>query len=240
MEILSDPSVSDVISWLPHGRAFVIIRPDCLSERVLTKYFASTDPRSSTKYPSFTRKLNRWGFRQATRGPDMGAFHHPLFRRDQPDLCLDMVCQKSRKPRTSNPMEAKKVGASSSLPPKKRKFQSAKQAPVSTTESPHLNHRVVSDSSLSTNTVSGDDQSVASASSSSSSPGPAPLPSVALLSSLVSLSVPLAAAPATVNPVAVNNANLVASALKAREEMERMAAAKAMLFDAYIKALNGQ
>ena len=36
------------------------------------------------------------GFRQATRGPDTGAFHHPLFRRDQPQLCLDMVCQRSR------------------------------------------------------------------------------------------------------------------------------------------------
>ena len=36
------------------------------------------------------------GFRQATRGPDTGAFHHPLFRRDQPHLCLDMVCQRSR------------------------------------------------------------------------------------------------------------------------------------------------
>ena len=239
MAILSDPSVSDVIAWLPHGRSFVIIRPDCLSDRVLSKYFASTDPRSSTKYPSFTRKLNRWGFRQATRGPDTGAFHHPLFRRDQPELCLDMVCQKSRKPRTIKLTEVRKTGALSSLPPKKRKIQDVKQAPGYTPESPHLNHRVVSDSSLSSNTVSGDDQSVSSASSSSS--GAASVPSVSLLSSLASLLPPQvqAAATATGSPV-VNNADLVAAALKAREEMERRAAAKAMLFDAYMKALNGQ
>ena len=97
MAILADSTLSDIVSWLPHGRSFVIIRPDVFSEQVLPKYFPSTDSRSSTKYPSFTRKLNRWGFRQATRGPDTGAFHHALFRKDQPHLCLDMVCQKSRK-----------------------------------------------------------------------------------------------------------------------------------------------
>ena len=27
MAILNDPSLSDIITWLPHGRSFVIIRP---------------------------------------------------------------------------------------------------------------------------------------------------------------------------------------------------------------------
>jgi hypothetical protein len=40
--------------------------------------------------------------------------------------------------------------------------------------------------------------------------------------------------------IAVQDPNVIAAALKVREEMERLAAAKAMLFDAYIKALNGQ
>jgi hypothetical protein len=60
MEILSDPSLSEVISWLPHGRSFVITRPDILTDQVLSKYLPRVDPRASTKYPSFTRKLNRW------------------------------------------------------------------------------------------------------------------------------------------------------------------------------------
>jgi len=108
MKILADKNLSDVISWLPHGRSFVIIRPDVFSERVLPQYFLSTDSRSSTKYPSFTRKLNRWGFRQATRGPDTGAFLHPSFRRDQPQKCLEMVCQKSRKRGSSSSMKGSK------------------------------------------------------------------------------------------------------------------------------------
>ena len=60
MDILSDRSLSDVISWLPHGRSFVIIRPDIFTEQVLPKYLPPVDARTSTKYPSFTRKLNRW------------------------------------------------------------------------------------------------------------------------------------------------------------------------------------
>jgi HSF-type DNA-binding len=60
MNILSDSSLSDVISWLPHGKSFVIIRPDIFTDSVLPSFLATVDCRASTKYPSFTRKLNRW------------------------------------------------------------------------------------------------------------------------------------------------------------------------------------
>lgn len=60
MEILADSSASEIITWLPHGRSFVIIRPDLFCEEVLPKYLPPADSRGSTKYPSFTRKLNRW------------------------------------------------------------------------------------------------------------------------------------------------------------------------------------
>jgi hypothetical protein len=60
LSILSDDSLSDVVTWLPHGRSFVIIRPDVFTEEVLPKYLPPVDARASTKYPSFTRKLNRW------------------------------------------------------------------------------------------------------------------------------------------------------------------------------------
>jgi len=121
--ILADPTISDIITWLPRGNAFVILRTDELAESVLPRYFpescasaqaqasaskgagasagGSASARSSKpqtcKYPSFTRKLNRWGFRQITRGQESGAFHHKFFTRDDPDLCLKMVCQRSRR-----------------------------------------------------------------------------------------------------------------------------------------------
>jgi HSF-type DNA-binding len=60
MAILNDATLADIVTWLPHGRSFVIIRPDVFTERVLPQYLPPADARSSTKYPSFTRKLNRW------------------------------------------------------------------------------------------------------------------------------------------------------------------------------------
>jgi hypothetical protein len=60
MEILSDSTLTEIVTWLPHGRSFVMIRPDVFTEKVLPKYMPPVDSRASTKYPSFTRKLNRW------------------------------------------------------------------------------------------------------------------------------------------------------------------------------------
>jgi HSF-type DNA-binding len=66
MAILNDDGVSsDIISWLPNGLSFIIARPDLFMESILPKYITpmqqQQDARTlSTKYPSFTRKLNRW------------------------------------------------------------------------------------------------------------------------------------------------------------------------------------
>lgn len=60
MSVLNEPSLSDIISWLPHGKSFVIIRPDVFTAQVMPKYFPPVDSKGPAKYPSFTRKLNRW------------------------------------------------------------------------------------------------------------------------------------------------------------------------------------
>ncbi|KAL3822551.1 hypothetical protein ACHAXA_007662 [Cyclostephanos tholiformis] len=129
--LLADPTVRDVISWLPHGRSFVVLRPDVFASRVLPRYFApegssghhrarvasapvdATPPQpteGAPKYPSFTRKLNRWGFRQISRGPDAGAFCHDLFQRDDVGLCRGMICQKSRKSFMSSSSSSSRSG----------------------------------------------------------------------------------------------------------------------------------
>lgn len=66
-----------------------------------------------------THENSNRGFRQATRGPDTGAFHHPMFRRDQPELCLNMVCQRSRdrkSPEVSQPPKKRAVMKEQVLP----------------------------------------------------------------------------------------------------------------------------
>ena len=60
LAILNDPSLTEIVTWLPNGKSFVIVRPDVFTEMVLPKYLPPADARGSTKYPSFTRKLNRW------------------------------------------------------------------------------------------------------------------------------------------------------------------------------------
>lgn len=105
--VLSDPQVADVITWLPCGRSFVILRPDLLASRVLPLYFSQES--RGVRYSSFTRKLNRWGFRQISSGPNSGAFYHELFTRDDVEACKGMVCAKSRK------RDAKSVSSGSTV-----------------------------------------------------------------------------------------------------------------------------
>lgn len=81
--------LSSIVTWLPHGNAFLISNQEKFAAEVMPKYF------KQTKFASFIRKLNRWGFKQIMKGPDAGAFHNKLFRRDSPELCKGMECQKA-------------------------------------------------------------------------------------------------------------------------------------------------
>lgn len=38
------------------------------------------------KFSSFRRQLNLYGYRKVIKGPDAGAYMHPSFQRDRPDL----------------------------------------------------------------------------------------------------------------------------------------------------------
>jgi hypothetical protein len=86
MEILSNEELSDIIAWLYHGRGFIIHQKKRFAAEVLPRYFRQV------KYTSFTRKLNRWLFIRIARGPEAGAYYHKYFRRDDPRLCLKMIC----------------------------------------------------------------------------------------------------------------------------------------------------
>ena len=77
-EVVSNPELSNIISWLPHGRAFVVHDPDGLVEKVLPYYF------SQTKFLSFIRQCNLWGFKRLTRGVEGKVYYHELFLRGRP------------------------------------------------------------------------------------------------------------------------------------------------------------
>jgi len=78
--LLADEGLSDVIAWLPHGRAWKILSQEEFCKRVLGVHFAQT------KYSSFSRQVNGWGFKRITKGPDANSYYHELFLRWYPHL----------------------------------------------------------------------------------------------------------------------------------------------------------
>jgi hypothetical protein len=89
-EILENEEYSHLISWLPHGKGFVIHRKKEFAAEILPRHF-----KKAVKFTSFTRKLSRWGFSRASRGPETGAYFHRLFRRDNPKLVDQMASSSS-------------------------------------------------------------------------------------------------------------------------------------------------
>lgn len=79
-----------LIEWADHGESFFIRDQDEFSATVLAKYFRHT------KLTSFQRQLNLYGFRRITKGPDSGAYMHPLFNRDD-TMNLDIIKRVARK-----------------------------------------------------------------------------------------------------------------------------------------------
>jgi len=80
--------ISPVVSWLCHGRAFIVLKPKEFTKTIMPKYF------KQTKLTSFQRQLNLYGFRRITQGPDSGAYFHEMFLRGKPQLCMKMYRQK--------------------------------------------------------------------------------------------------------------------------------------------------
>ena len=84
LDLLDGSEYSEIIDWMPHGRAFLVIKPKLFASLVLPHYF------KQSKFLSFTRQLNLWGFKRITRGIDAGAYYHELFLRDRPYLVMRM------------------------------------------------------------------------------------------------------------------------------------------------------
>jgi hypothetical protein len=78
-----------IVSWLPDGGAFKVHQPDIFTEQIMKDHF------NQTKYKSFQRQLNLWGFERNTKESiERGSYYHPLFIRGRKDLCQEMARQK--------------------------------------------------------------------------------------------------------------------------------------------------
>lgn len=77
-----------IVCWQPHGRAFMVHKPKDFVQQVMPHFF------NQTKYASFQRQLNLYGFSRLTHGPDKGAYYHNCFVRGKRHLCKGMIRQK--------------------------------------------------------------------------------------------------------------------------------------------------
>jgi len=105
MEVLANREIADIVTWLPHGKGFIILQKRKFAAEVMPLYF------KHSKFTSFTRKLNRWGFTRITRGPETGAYYHKFFQRDNHLLCMQMHCQSNKSTSTNSPRTVQRNGA---------------------------------------------------------------------------------------------------------------------------------
>jgi len=77
-----------IVCWQPHGKAFMVHKPKDFVAEVMPHFF------NQTKYASFQRQLNLYGFSRLTHGPDKGSYFHRCFIRGRRHLCKGMVRQK--------------------------------------------------------------------------------------------------------------------------------------------------
>lgn len=89
MEMLANKDTQNILSWMPHGRAFKIFHQSQFVSVVLPLFFCN-----NIKYTSFNRQLNLWGFKRLTKGQDNGSYYHELFLRGKPLLAMRMKRQR--------------------------------------------------------------------------------------------------------------------------------------------------
>jgi len=78
--ILSNSQFEDIVSWMPHGRSWRILKPDVFEDRVLPLFFCHC------RLSSFMRQVNGWGFKRIKHGPDYNSYYNELFLRGLPHL----------------------------------------------------------------------------------------------------------------------------------------------------------
>lgn len=82
---LRSSELSRIISWYPNGKAFQVHDRKVFEKQIQPKMF------NQSKYASFNRQLNLWGFKRIASSHSGGpCYFHPLFQRYDRSLCCTM------------------------------------------------------------------------------------------------------------------------------------------------------
>lgn len=85
--------LSDIVSFLPHGRAFMIYDQKRFVSEVMPRYFAAC------RLNTFLKNLGLYSFQRITHGEDRGAYFHKRFVNGKREWCSDILRKKTRIPK---------------------------------------------------------------------------------------------------------------------------------------------
>lgn len=91
LDVLQQDGNAHLASWQVHGRCFIVHNPNEFSERVLPLWFRQS------RFGSFQRQLNLYGFKRMKNGRDKGGYYHEHFIRGQPQLTQRIKRSKVKK-----------------------------------------------------------------------------------------------------------------------------------------------
>jgi hypothetical protein len=86
LEEMATVGAESIVSWQPHGKAFRVHVPDAFASTVMKRYF------KQTKFKSFQRQLQVYGFVRINKGMDAGAYFHSMFIRNNKSMSLRICC----------------------------------------------------------------------------------------------------------------------------------------------------
>mmetsp|Transcript_11255 Transcript_11255/g.15503 ORF Transcript_11255/g.15503 Transcript_11255/m.15503 type:complete len:414 (+) Transcript_11255:68-1309(+) len=98
------------VQWEKHGFTFRILDANRFETETIPKYF------KHTKYTSFQRQLNLYGFRRLSKGEDQGSYFHPKFQRNRKDLLYEIRRLPVKSSSTSSDAMKKPTASTSSFP----------------------------------------------------------------------------------------------------------------------------
>ena len=123
LELNEDQSI---ITWIPRAKgrpnSFKILDQEAFVSKLLKKYF------QQTKFKSFQRQLNLWGFQRTSDG----GYTHEFFVKGEPSLCQYITRKQSKKASPKKVLDEKKAVATKDV----------KTAQTSTIESNDGDHLV--------------------------------------------------------------------------------------------------
>ena len=70
--MLSNPEFQEIITWLPHGRSWRVLKRKIFEEEVIPLYFRHSS------FQSFMRQVNGWGFLRVKSGDETNSFYHEV------------------------------------------------------------------------------------------------------------------------------------------------------------------